>query len=57
MMFKENQKVDFKKGYILEGCTGTVKKTAPEIGMALVIFDNPRYEWTWEFTDNMIAIS
>ncbi len=57
MMFKENQKVDFKKGYILEGCTGTVKKTAPEIGMALIIFDNPKYEWTWEFTDNMIAIS
>ena len=55
--FKVGQRIDFKKNYILNGCTGVIKKVAPEIGMALVVFDKPKYEWSWLFTDNMICIT
>ena len=53
--FKVGTRVDFKKDYVLEGCTGVVKKCAPEIGMVLVVFDNPVYEYGWHFTENMIV--
>lgn len=52
---KKGMRVDFVKGFILEGCTGIVEKVAPEIGMALVVFDNPKYEYSWVFTDKLIV--
>lgn len=55
-VFKEGVKVDFKEGYVLNGCKGTIKKYAPEIGMALVVFDNPKYEYSWLFTENMVLL-
>lgn len=55
--FKVGSKIDFKNGYVLEGCTGVVKKCAPEVGMVLVVFDNPKYGYGWYFTENMIVIN